>query len=261
MPIDKCCLEENERVLLSRRYHISQIHVDHYCLISSLLVGYFNYRYFVNFLLFCAMGMLYGSLLTLKPFLWLGTPEYRQQWKQNQDFNNNNNNNLHGFISQYRIQPMIPHRQERMLISLAFMLCTAVGLAVLVLGGFHVYLVCTAQTTIEFHANWMARKRAKSMGQKWKNPYSLGNWHRNWQQVYGQDRIWWLSILPSSREPEVLPAPVPGKEWRIRRLQHQQPFIDDAGDHAEDDADHDDYDERTELLDQPAVNGARLVTV
>lgn len=209
-----------------------------------LIVGYFNYRYFVNFLIFCAMGMLYGALLTLRPFLWLGTQEFRQQWKEQQQQQTITMD--HGFISQHRIQPWIPHRNERMLISLAFMLCTAVGLAVLLLGGFHIYLVCTAQTTVEFHANWMARKRAKSMGQKWKNPYSLGNWYRNWQQVYGQDRLWWVAMLPSNREPEVLPAPVPGKEWRKRR----QPRIEKEETVLADD------DEKTERLDE-----VRIVTV
>jgi hypothetical protein len=44
-----------------------------------------------------------------------------------------------------------PARQDESAIAFAFMLCLSVGLAVASLGGFHLYLVLSAQTTIEFH--------------------------------------------------------------------------------------------------------------
>ena len=114
---------------------------------------------------------------------------------------------------------MMPLREEKMLLTLSFMLCAAVGIAVLLLGGFHIYLTVTAQTTIEFHGNIVARKKARAVGQKWKNPYSRGSWRGNWQQVYGTQYRWLLlSLLPSRREPEFLPVPVPGHDGRRSRM-------------------------------------------
>lgn len=106
-----------------------------------------------------------------------------------------------------------------MIISLAFMLCAAVGIAVMMLGGFHIYLTLTAQTTIEFHGNVTQRKRARAAGQKWKNPYSRGSWKGNWQQIFGTQSSWLLlSLLPSRREPEFLPVPVPGHSGRRKQV-------------------------------------------
>lgn len=181
-------------------------------------VGYFNYRYFVNFLLYVFMGMMYGAIISFQPFMLLSSNEFVKQWQLEKQFQN---------TPTARLRPMLPRRDEQTLVSMCFMLCVAVGFAVAMLGGFHVYLTCTAQTTIEFHANWATKRRLKAMGQKFKNPYSAGSWKRNWQQVYGptsQSRFWFVwSLLPSMREPDVLPAPVPGHPGRRQwRLEHQK---------------------------------------
>lgn len=110
---------------------------------------------------------------------------------------------------------MMPLRDEKLAVTLSFMLCVAVGLSVFLLGAFHIYLTLTAQTTIEFQGNMTQRKRARAAGQKWKNPYSRGTWRNNWEQVYGTQYSWLLlSLLPSRREPEFLPVPVPGNSRR-----------------------------------------------
>jgi DHHC palmitoyltransferase len=172
----------------------------------SISVGYFNYRYFVNFLIQIFIGMTYGTAVMLEPFLFAKSPEYRSQVALQRRAIKE------GFTAE-RLQPMVPFREEKMLLTLSFMLCAAVGIAILILGGFHVYLTCTAQTTIEFHGNWAARKRARAAGQKWKNPYSQGSCMANWQQVYGTGNLL-LSLLPSLREPEFLPVPMPGHTGR-----------------------------------------------
>ena len=170
---------------------------------SPCPVGYFNYRYFVNFLFYIFVAMAYGAIITLEPFLLLSSRDYKEQIrhaiKQQQ-----------GTYIRERSQPMLPFRDEKMLLTLSFMLCMAVGVAVLLLGGFHLYLTLTAQTTIEFHANFAHRKRAKKAGQKWRNPYSLGTARSNWQQVYGSQHHPLVALLPSAREPELLPVPIPG---------------------------------------------------
>jgi hypothetical protein len=154
-------------------------------------------------MLFIVIGMVYGALVTLEPFLMIQTEAYREQIRAEKKVG-------HRLA---RSHPMLPYREEKMLLTLSFMLCVAVGAAILVLGGFHLYLIVTAQTTIEFHANWANQRRSASQaqsqgGKKWKNPYDQSSWRRNWQQVYGT-RHWCLAILPSRREPDFLPVPIP----------------------------------------------------
>ena len=122
------------------------------------------------------------------------------------------------------------------------MLCVAVGVALIGLGGFHIYLVSTGQTTIEFHGNWALRRRyaqivatvASTNGptkkkQKWQNPYSRGTILANWQHVYGVSTVpclEWIGcgcadrsyinllfciLIPHRRLPEYLPVPIPGQ--------------------------------------------------
>jgi hypothetical protein len=164
----------------------------------------------MNFLIFIFIGMAYGSLLTMEPFLWLDTPLYKDQLHLQRQAGK-------GAARIARLAPMLPFREEKMLLTLSFMLCAALLFAILLLGGFHVYLTGTAQTTIEFHANWSHRKRARKAGKKWKNPYDLG-WKRNWQQVYGSQH-WLLAMLPSTREPEFLPVPLAGHKGRRPQIQ------------------------------------------
>jgi len=158
--------------------------------------------------------MAYGTSIMLEPFLLTKSPEFRQQLALQRNAKNA------GIVAAVeRLRPMMPLREEKMLLTLSFMLCAAVGIAVLLLGGFHIYLTVTAQTTIEFHGNIVARKKARAAGQKWKNPYSRGSWRGNWQQVYGTQYRWLLlSLLPSRREPEFLPVPVPGHDGRRSRI-------------------------------------------
>lgn len=71
--------------------------------------------------------MAYGAIISLRPFLAVsGNRSY--------------------------VGPLwTPARHDETAIAFAFMLCLSVGLAVSMLGGFHLYLVLTAQTTIDFH--------------------------------------------------------------------------------------------------------------
>lgn len=171
--------------------------LDHYCPWMFNTVGYFNYRYFVNFLLHVSVGMIYCAILSYEPFINLGTAKYRQQRDHNT-----------GKDTKLRMYPLTPHKDENFCITLAFTICLAVGIAVTILSVFHLFLVFTAQTTIEFHGNFSNRKKAKSIGKVWKNPYNLG-YKRNFQQVYGSSLHPILAILlPSTREPEFLPVPL-----------------------------------------------------
>jgi len=108
------------------------------------------------------------------------------------------------------------------------MLCLSIGLALTVLGGFHLYLLLTAQTTVEFHGNFARRRGAARRGAKWTNPYSVG-WRDNFRLVYGHGHPL-LALLPSSREPQFLPIPINGKLYRRKRQsKKEEEEIDEEG--------------------------------
>jgi len=153
-------------------------------------------------MLYVFLSMLYGFFLTLEPFLLIQSPEYRKQWKAERAAGHKLPREL----------PMLPYRDEQMLVTLGFMMSVAVGCAILILGGFHIYLTLTAQTTIEFHANWTNKRRAKRLGKKYKTPYDQGC-VKNWQMVYGT-KYWLWALMPSWRQPEFLPVPIPGQNIR-----------------------------------------------
>lgn len=177
------------------------LNMDHYCPWMFNTVGYFNYRYFCNFLLFVVIGMAYGACLTLRPFLASESQKFYDQVKLSKE--QHSPTTLHLF-------DYVPIPQERSAIAFSFILCLSVGLAVLLLASFHAYLLLTAQTTIEFHVNCANRRRAKQLRQRFKNPYDLGM-KRNFQQVYGTGNPLVAIFIPSNREPEFLPLPLLGK--------------------------------------------------
>jgi hypothetical protein len=135
-------------------------------------------------------------------------------------------------VRHIQTNPFIPTPAERTPVSLGFMLCLCLAAAVTCLGVFHLYLVLSAQSTIEFHSNF--RKTG------WKNPYSAGSWKNNWEMIYGthywsrhsaggncdsEDEeqyryhgFWGIltAMMPSKREPEFLPFPIDGRLIRRR---------------------------------------------
>jgi hypothetical protein len=172
------------------------------------------------------LGMIYGASLLLEPFLLSKSSSYHQQVAmEHQYLLKKRHVAAAATASQYltRIRPMVPFRSEKLYITLSFMLCVAVGIALIGLGGFHMYLVSTGQTTIEFHA----RRRKGS-------PYSRGTRLANWQQVYGISSVcqkWWgesplaswcnvlyCILVPRYELPQFLPVPIPGQCTRRKNV-------------------------------------------
>ncbi|KAL7552103.1 hypothetical protein ACHAWF_015315 [Thalassiosira exigua] len=188
------------------------LNMDHYCPWMFNCIGYFNYRYFFNFLWFVATGLLYGTAICFPAFMNTGGKEYIDQVRASPGFQGRPGRLSRDFVVRHsRSNPFIPTPDERTLVAMAFMLCLCLCAAVLCLGGFHLYLVLSAQTTIEFHGNFAKRKKGG-----WKNPYSVGSWKRNWEMVYGTRHRSrgccgiLLAMLPSKRLPEFLPLPLDG---------------------------------------------------
>ena len=64
----------------------------------------------------------------------------------------------------------------------------------------HVYLVLTNQTTIEFYSHRMDASDARRRGERWANPYSVGM-RGNFEQVFGLSRSYVAWILPNRKPP------------------------------------------------------------
>ena len=158
------------------------LNMDHYCPWMFNVVGYGNYRYFVLFLVWVTIACLYGIAITLVPFLAM----VRKQ------------------------QGMTTPKAAKQAVMFTFVLALSVGIAVAILGAWHIFLVLTAQTTIEFYGNHTLRQRAKHRGHAFRNPYDRGL-RRNWQHVFGT-RPWLLALLPSRRPPPGPPWPDPTKK-------------------------------------------------
>jgi len=189
------------------------LNMDHFCPWMFNTIGYFNYRYFCNVLIYTFIGMVYGVCLTA-PLFWcsfIDTTLLEQQIQMSQS---------RGYTEEQHLIPMIPTTDEHVYVILSFVFCLALSLAVCALMSFHIYLIFTAQTTVECHGNNTRKKRAKEEGKIWKNPYDLG-WKLNWQQVYGSQHPL-LAMLPSSRIPEYFPLPIDGKLHQ--RHQHNLVF-------------------------------------
>ncbi|CAE7233286.1 PAT16 [Symbiodinium natans] len=144
--------------------------MDHHCPWINNCVGFNNYRYFCLFMLFLAMGCLYYAFLGYSLFL----------------------------------QTMVPARKRTVrlkfedvqCVTLSWLISVCIFCALCLLGGFHMYLVLTNQTTIEFHLNMAGRQIARKRGEVHRNPYDLGM-SRNFQQVFGPNRfLGFLWLLP-----------------------------------------------------------------
>lgn len=144
-------------------------------------VGFYNYRYFVSFLVFLQMGCLYCLTLI--------------------------------FVNMDRIDPV-----ERNFILLTSSLqtsildisalspttyCFTLALAASISSGvlllWHTYLCLTAQTTVDFYVNLRNRSDARSSGQVFKNPFDEG-WRKNIRRIVGYVP-WYKIIFPSLHKP------------------------------------------------------------
>jgi len=79
-------------------------------------------------------------------------------------------------------------------LTLCFIICIAVGFAVSALFAWHVYLVSSNQTSIEYLGNRVSASRMQHRGLVFRNPYDLG-WKRNWEAVFGSGP-WYTWLLP-----------------------------------------------------------------
>jgi palmitoyltransferase len=170
----KCGLQKPERAHHCSVCKRCVLKMDHHCPWINNCVGYGNYRYFCLFLFYLALCCLFVMVMYFQAF-------------------------LETMVSPRRSKISFSGRQS---ISLCWIIATCILFALMLLGGFHVYLVLTNQTTIEFHTNMQMKDKARRRGEYFRNPYDLGR-SRNFKQVFGPNDFFtfrwalsWLSQPP-----------------------------------------------------------------
>jgi len=91
----------------------------------------------------------------------------------------------------------IPSSQTSIFV--VFLITSGVTVGVGALFLFHVYLIGTAHTTIEFYGKLTSGPRLKREGRQYVNPYDLGSFWKNFEQVFGVGVPFYIAILPIKR--------------------------------------------------------------
>eukprot|EP00405_Crypthecodinium_cohnii_P016845 CAMPEP_0206456564 /NCGR_PEP_ID=MMETSP0324_2-20121206/22447_1 /ASSEMBLY_ACC=CAM_ASM_000836 /TAXON_ID=2866 /ORGANISM="Crypthecodinium cohnii, Strain Seligo" /LENGTH=319 /DNA_ID=CAMNT_0053927531 /DNA_START=215 /DNA_END=1170 /DNA_ORIENTATION=+ len=174
----KCGLSKPQRTHHCSVCRKCVLKMDHHCPWVNTCVGYKNYRYFCLFMFFLALSCLF--IVFTFGYSFGMSILYRRRGKR---------------------LGLSPGARQCLMTS--FLVCCSIVLALCMLGGFHLYLVLTNQTTIEFQTNMVRRREAKRNGEFYRNPYDLGR-TRNFRSVFGPHPFWrfkwalsWLAEGPS----------------------------------------------------------------
>jgi len=140
--------------------------MDHHCPWIANCVGHNNHQYFVLFLFWLWLGCLYCGILGFLPF----------------SFASNNQIPFTGVV-------------PRGAVIFAFVIASAVWIAMCIMLGWQLVLIFTAQTTIEFYQNREKARWSEELGKVFTNPYDLG-WDLNFQHFFGtMNGEYWFSYL------------------------------------------------------------------
>eukprot|EP00048_Salpingoeca_helianthica_P023792 m.27205 g.27205 ORF g.27205 m.27205 type:complete len:331 (+) comp8997_c0_seq2:74-1066(+) len=155
------------------------LNMDHHCPWINNCVGHHNHRHFFLFMAYIWLGCLYVVCVSWTPFWEVRT-------------------------SAVGFEAVAVHVNDRVQLAFCFVLTAAVLFALGILLFWHVYLVSTGQTTIEFYNNMTLKAEARDRKERWVNPYNFGA-ARNWRTFLGlvDGRTFARNILLPSAHPPV----------------------------------------------------------
>lgn len=213
VPAPKQCTKCG-RVKPARAHHCSVcrrcvLKMDHHCPWINNCVGFRNYRHFCLFLLYLATSCVFNSFTCFYAvYSHKRSRPSREQWEKWLWAN------ALDILSELLIEPSPADNSGCIMMS--FLVGTVVLVAVCILGGMHVFLLLTNQTTIEFQTNLVKRREAKANGVYFRNPFDMGR-RRNFHQVFGPDpfcNFRWL--LPCIAKPPEGDGMVFPSYWRLK---------------------------------------------
>ncbi len=193
---------------------------DHMCPWMFNSIGHFNYKYFVLFLAWVWAICVYAAALSWHAFI-------HNVYRKNSAYlvvepdmwDSPELESLLATAGEFKgvLFPWVTRRQALRLTTLSFVLPMAAGLAVGGLLSWHIYLVLTNQTTVEWFIRMKqggGRNNSVNGTMSSGNEFSFG-WRTNWQLVFGVHDFPLAWLLPSL-------APSPGNGVEYPTLQQPQ---------------------------------------
>lgn len=144
------------------------LRMDHHCPYTSNCVGHSNYRCFLVFLVYCNAALIHSLTLIIAHFLHLISTAREQKVIRT--------GGIHGDTLLWVALQI-----------LAFLIALPLTVGLVMLLGWHIQLVLSNKTTIEYREGVTARMQGLSLHE---HPYDLGTYH-NLHQILGEEHGSW----------------------------------------------------------------------